>query len=325
MPDTMSLGPLLNVLAQSLDLQEIFAQLSELARQTVPQDLLHFGLVSEDHTRIRLIALSAPFGAAPLEVPLSEQARQTLEVDAAIVHHVRGRPGAEWTLEGLVWNFATASDGPWRWQPDPGWKAILDGYQSWLRLRVSLRGGVLGFINFFSRHPNPYSAADLTPARRIADLLGLAFAHERLAQEQRRHAEAREREARLEARVARLKAELEAVGGYRAVGASKPWHEVLAQAAKVAATETTVLLTGESERAKEVSGAADSPRIASRRCAIRGRELRRAARERARIRVVRTRAGSVHRSGDGASGRLEQAAGHAVSRWVGEMSTAGAG
>src|SRR3989449_3388190 len=38
----------------------------------------------------------------------------------------------------------------------------------------------------------------------------------------------------------------------RAIGASKSWREVLAQAAKVAPAETTVLLTGESGTGKEV-------------------------------------------------------------------------
>ena len=41
-------GLLLNVLAQSLDVQEVFARISALARQTVPHDCLLFGLVTED-------------------------------------------------------------------------------------------------------------------------------------------------------------------------------------------------------------------------------------------------------------------------------------
>jgi len=45
-------------------------------------------------------------------------------------------------------------------------------------------------------------------ARRIADLVALAFAHERLAEEERRRAEAQERAVQLEGRVARLAAEL---------------------------------------------------------------------------------------------------------------------
>src|SRR2546425_9735317 len=51
-------GPLLNVLAQSLDVREVFAQISALARQTVPHDRLVFGLISEDRERYRILAHS---------------------------------------------------------------------------------------------------------------------------------------------------------------------------------------------------------------------------------------------------------------------------
>src|SRR2546428_8708976 len=126
------------------------------------------------------------------------------------------------------------------------------GHESWMRLTVRLRGGVLGFIICVSRAPDQYAEALVPPARRIADLVALAFAHERLAEEARRRAEAQQRAVRLEARVARLTAELEAAEGHRAIGMSRAWREVLTQAAKVAPAETTVLLTGESGTGKEV-------------------------------------------------------------------------
>src|SRR2546426_836146 len=53
-----TLGPLLNVLAQSLDVQEVFARISALARQTVPHDCLLFGLVSEGGECYRVVAVS---------------------------------------------------------------------------------------------------------------------------------------------------------------------------------------------------------------------------------------------------------------------------
>jgi two-component system response regulator AtoC len=53
--------------------------------------------------------------------------------------------------------------------------------------------------------------------------------------------------------VAALSEELASRGGFgRIVGTSKSWRDVLVQAAKVAPTETTVLLTGESGTGKEV-------------------------------------------------------------------------
>src|SRR5690606_27338985 len=81
----------------------------------------------------------------------------------------------------------------------------------------------------------------------------LALSHERLAEAARRDAESRERAARLEAQVATLTRELAARSGQRrVVGRSKQWRDVLAQATRVAKTETTVLLTGESGTGKEV-------------------------------------------------------------------------
>src|SRR5256712_3610839 len=126
------------------------------------------------------------------------------------------------------------------------------GHESWMRLTVRLRGGVLGFIIFLSRAPDQYAEALVPPARRIADLVELAFAHERVPEDARRRAEAQQRDVRLEARVARLTAELEAAEGHRAIGMSRAWREVLTQAAKVAPAETTVLLTGESGTGNEV-------------------------------------------------------------------------
>jgi len=90
-------------------------------------------------------------------------------------------------------------------------------------------------------------------ARRVADHVSLALSHQRLAEEQRRAAEAHERAAQLEERVEALKEELETTRGYRRVlGESKLWQDVLTLAAKVAPTETTVMLTGESGTGKEV-------------------------------------------------------------------------
>src|SRR5213593_2049597 len=144
---------------------------------------------------------------------------------------------------------SSGADEPFEWHPNLPWAR---DYASWIRLTVRLRGGVLGFLNVLSRASEQYTEADVPAARRIADLVALAFAHERLAEEERRRAEAQERAVQLEGRVARLTVELEAAEGHRAIGTSKAWREVLAQAAKVAGAETTVLLTGESGTGKEV-------------------------------------------------------------------------
>jgi len=248
-PDQDTLGPLLNVVAQSLDVREIFARISALARETVPHDRLMFGLITADGEHYRIVASSEDSQAAPAEIPLSALSQRLLKEDFAIFHHVRTLPGKTWGCAGQMRTASSGADEPFEWHPNWPWAR---GYESWIRLTVRLRGGVLGFLNVLSRAPEQYGEADVPAARRIADLVALAFAHERLAEEERWRAQAQERAVKLEARVARLTAELEGAEGHRAIGTSKSWREVLAQAAKVAPAETTVLLTGESGTGKEV-------------------------------------------------------------------------
>ena len=78
------------------------------------------------------------------------------------------------------------------------------------------------------------------------------MAHEQLAEEGRRAAQAQERATLLEERVDTLVRELDQRGGHRALGESPLWKAVLVQATKVAAGDTTVLITGESGTGKEV-------------------------------------------------------------------------
>src|SRR5213593_2519697 len=104
---------------------------------------------------------------------------------------------------------SSGADEPFEWHPNLPWAR---GYGSWIRLTVRLRGGVLGFLNVLSRAPDQYTEADVPAARRIADLVALAFAHERLAEEERRRVAAQQRAVRLEARVAGLAAQREAEG-----------------------------------------------------------------------------------------------------------------
>src|SRR3989442_11417296 len=249
--DQETLGPLLKVLAQSLDVREVFARISALARHTVPHDCLLFGLVTEDGEHYRVVAVSEEEPrAALLEKSFRPPSAGLAHEDFAIFRNFRSLPGKTEGLEGLVRTASSGADESFQWHPGPPWVPM--GYPSWLRLTVRLHGDVLGFLNFLSHAPDPYTEAYVPPARRIADLVALAWAHERLAEEERRRAAAQERAVRLEARVASLTARLEAEGRHPPVGSSKPWRDVLGQAAKVAPAETTVLLTGESGTGKEV-------------------------------------------------------------------------
>src|SRR4029079_4058074 len=127
------------------------------------------------------------------------------------------------------------------------------GVKAALRVTLPLGSQVFGSLFFLSRQTNAFVDDDVDFGRRVADHLALAVSHERLGEAVRRDAEAREVAARLEAQVATLTRELESTSGHRrVVGRSRRWKDVLAQAARVARTETTVLLTGESGTGKEV-------------------------------------------------------------------------
>jgi two-component system response regulator FlrC len=118
---------------------------------------------------------------------------------------------------------------------------------------IPLATGVFGSLFFLARDVDAFQEDDIDFARRVASHLAVALSHEQLAEAARRDAAARETAARLEAQVATLRRELEARGGQkRVIGSSARWNDVLAHAARVARTETTVLLTGESGTGKEV-------------------------------------------------------------------------
>src|SRR2546428_719027 len=170
--DQETLGPLLNVLAQSLDVREVFARISALARHTVPHDCLLFGLVAEDGEHYRVVAVSEEEPrAALLEKSFAPPSPGLAHEEFAIFRNFRSLPGKTEGLEGLVRTASSGADERFEWRPGPPWVAM--GYPSWLRLTVRLRGNVLGFLNFLSRAADPYREADVPAGRRIADLVAL--------------------------------------------------------------------------------------------------------------------------------------------------------
>jgi transcriptional regulator with PAS, ATPase and Fis domain len=136
--------------------------------------------------------------------------------------------------------------------PDLRERLVSAGYRSMLTVLTRARDQVMG-LGFWSKRPQAFERRDVAVARRIADHVALAVSHEQLAAAAREVAEARARAERLESRVQTLAEELELkTGGGRIVGQSAEWMDVLKKAAQVAATETTVLLSGDSGTGKEV-------------------------------------------------------------------------
>jgi transcriptional regulator with GAF, ATPase, and Fis domain len=112
---------------------------------------------------------------------------------------------------------------------------------------------VSGSLFFAKRQPDWFDGADVEIAQAIAAQVVVALQHQRLADEQRQRAQAEGRARHLEQRLTILRRELDDRYGFdRIIGRAPAFLDALNRAAKVAPTETTVLLTGESGTGKEL-------------------------------------------------------------------------
>ena len=230
-----SLERLLHTMAESLDIRQVFADVSEVVRGGLPHDILAMTSWGEDGRSFRVYALA---GAEVTDQGFWAPTILTGD-DRTLLH-----PGS-YVIQDVTTEIAPNSV-----------RARMFGrlgIQSALRIAIPLGKGIFGSLFFLSRQTEAFSDDDVPFGRRVAHHLALALSHQRLAEAARRDAEAREMAARLEAQVATLTRELETRTGHRRViGHSRQWKDVLAHATRVAQTETTVLLTGESGTGKEV-------------------------------------------------------------------------
>ncbi len=227
-----AIDSLLSVLAESLDVRGIFNRVSEIVQAVLPHDRLMLTSLSADRRELTVDAVSGePVSDFPSRMPVGEPGACAPEREYVLIADVEEEREAG--------------------SKHCGWCRSHD-FRSLLKIPLRLDGG-LGSLLFLSRTPRQYSEDDVVVARRVADHVSLALSHQRLAEEEQRAAAARARAAQLEERVQALTDELLTTRGYhRVVGESVQWKDVLTQAAKVAPTETTVLLTGESGTGKEV-------------------------------------------------------------------------
>ena len=221
---------LLPILAAALDPGEVFDRASEHLQPLLPHD--------------RLVLAS-----------------QSADGRMATVHAIAGGPGP--AVPPRIDLGADARPLPYEWKIVPDFQeeaeegirrvGSLEQMRSGLLVRLWADASGSAGLVFLSRTPRSFSDHDRPVAQKVAAYVSLALSHQRLAEEQCHAAEARVRASQLEDRVEKLRQEIDPTRGQaRVVGISKAWNEVLAQAAKVAPAETTVLLTGESGTGKEV-------------------------------------------------------------------------
>lgn len=228
-----ALAELLPILAQALDVRDVFPHILRVTRKVLPHDTVGVGLIADDGHTVRIHALSSDVGfTPPEEFPVTAEGRALLT---------------------QAWDYLLVDD----MRHDPMMRLlapVASGLRSSLRVPIRRDGRLVGGVNFMSEQVGAFSQQDIPVAQRVAAYIDLALSHQRLAEAAARAAEARERAQVLQRHVEVLQEELVAMGRLprRIIGDAPAWRQVMAEATKVAPTETTVLLTGASGTGKEV-------------------------------------------------------------------------
>src|SRR5262245_54229421 len=162
---------LLPTLARALDVRDIFQHFSTTAGRIVPHDEANLALSTPDGSRFHLYA-STRDGAPELvcrgkDCPIGE------------------------------------ADEPRVFDVVPGPER---GLHSGLSVPVTIGDQLVGVLALFSRRSHAYSTRDLIPAGHLAGYIGVALAHQRLAEAARLAAVERERTANIESSVDLLRA-----------------------------------------------------------------------------------------------------------------------
>jgi transcriptional regulator with GAF, ATPase, and Fis domain len=231
-----ALGTLTQVLGTSLDARDVFGQLATVVKSILDFDVMGALLISTSGRDLELLARAGPpdIEGHPERIPLEDYSFSPRVVAGEAV---------------LIQDAAIELD-----PSVPGDRRIIDvGGRSCMIVPLRFGEQVGGAVYFGKRRPYWYDALDVELATGIAAQVVLAVQHQRLAQEQHRLALAEGRARKLEQRVASLRDALgDRYGFDRILGRSPALQEALTRAAKVAPTETTVLLTGESGTGKEL-------------------------------------------------------------------------
>jgi transcriptional regulator with GAF, ATPase, and Fis domain len=219
------------VLGSTLNVKEVFERVADAVRPAVDFDVMGVGLLSPSGRDVDVIAEVNPGDEGtpptPPRLPLDSFSKpaRVMTGEPLLIHDVVEELDASLSGDRLI--------------IDSGGRSVMA-----LPLHFSERIG--GCLYFGKRRPNWFDDADIEIASAIAAQVVLAIEHQRLGEE-------RGRTRRLEERLESLRTELgERYGFDRIIGRAPVFREALQHAAKVALTDTTVLLTGESGTGKEL-------------------------------------------------------------------------
>ncbi len=224
------------VFGASLNLKESFDQVGKAVQPILDFDGMGMGLLGANGRDLELVgkADDHPDPAVPSRIPFDD-----LSFSAKV------RAG-----EPVLIRDARVELDPVR----PGDRGIIErGNRSCLSVPLWFCEEVGGFLFFAKRRPEWYDGSDVEIANAIAAQVVVALQHQRLAEEQQQRAQVEGRARQLEQRLTTLRHELSDRYGFdQILGRAPALREALDRAAKVAPTETTVLLTGESGTGKEL-------------------------------------------------------------------------
>jgi transcriptional regulator with GAF, ATPase, and Fis domain len=161
---------MLPVIASALDVRAIFHQLSELARTVLPHDVATIQLLEDGETRARVYVIDGVSGVVsdePFSIEYAPVFSQHLQFS---IHHDLLASAAE------------------RTRP-----AAEAGMRSAIRLPLRFDSVIGGTIEFSAAKVGAYRETDVGVARRIAEYVTLAIAHERMADAAKRAAALRAR------------------------------------------------------------------------------------------------------------------------------------
>jgi transcriptional regulator with GAF, ATPase, and Fis domain len=164
---------LLPALFSVLDVRQIFETTSRVTNALLPHDLVALGLFNSTLTDVTVYAHTSPTG-----LPQRLSNRYPLGIAAGWLFHIQ---------HDLA-NHPLESDQP----------PALAGMRSSMNVAIRTDDRLIGGLSFFSTAAGRYTRDDIAVARRIADYVGLALSHNRLADEARRAEALKEREANLQ-------------------------------------------------------------------------------------------------------------------------------
>jgi transcriptional regulator with GAF, ATPase, and Fis domain len=223
-------------LGESLHARDIFDRLAGTIRPVLDFDIMGAGLISPSGREIEIVSEFdfAPTTPTPSRVPLESFsfADRVERGETVLIHD------APTELDAAL----------------PGDRLVIDGGgRSVLSVPLWFGERAGGALYLGKRRPYWFDASDAEIAAAIAAQVVVAIQHQRLTEEQRRLTQAEGRARRLAERLESLRSELgERFALDAVIGRAPALREQLAHAAKVAVTETTVLITGESGTGKEL-------------------------------------------------------------------------